>query len=391
MFYLLTLLVLVGIVSFATYFVLSEPGYIMLQWGIWQVELSLVLAVALLVLLVLVLFVGLEVLAGVVRMPGRVGRSFRAYRGQKRYAASVKGIKHLLLGNWTKAEKLLDGSAAHLPEPVVSYLAAAYAAQRQGSIPRRNKYLKKARLLDKSDQALVSLFTCKLELERGEYAVAIEELRKLCAQMPRNPLAFGLLATAYEKTEDWDALEMLLPHIQKSQARTSEEIVALSTKVVRHRLRAAERSLDLQKTWKSATKSAQSDPDIIATYVRKLFEFNCHKEVDKVIRNALERSWNSELAYLYSMIHGEMNDRRLYDTVVKWIETHPDDADLLLSAGKLARRVGMNGKARAHLQKSIELGGRKDAYEELGKLLEEQEQHDAAFSVYKSGVGAPRG
>ena len=389
MFYLLILLVVIGVVSVATVYIINEPGYVVLQWDIWQIELSLALGVLVIVLAALLLFVGLEMLSGIVRFPGRMGRSYREYREQKRYAASVKGLQHLLLGDWSKAEQLLHKSAAHLPEPVVSYLAAAYAAQQQGKSVQRNKYLKQARDLGKQDQALVSLFACRLLIDQGEYHEAIQGLKKLCARLPKNAQAFDMLARAYEQTEDWDALDRLLPHLTKNKARSTDELNALSAKVIGHRLRAAKLSSDLHRIWKSTPTSTQKNPEVTAAYVRKLFEFNCHQEADKVIRNTLNRHWDSELAYLYGLVNGSLKDQRLYDNAVNWLQNHPDDPDLLLTAGKLARRLGLAGKAQAHLQKSIDVGARRDAYEELGNLLEEQNKNDEAFSVYKTGIMDP--
>lgn len=390
MFYLLIMLVLVGFISVATFFIINEPGYIMLQWGGWQVELSLVLAFVAVVLLILFLYIGLELLSSVVRIPGKLGRTYREYRERKNYAASVKGLQHLLLGDWTKAEKLLDDSAAHLPEPVVSYLAAAYAAQQQGSIARRDQYLKRARNLSDRDHSLVAMVDSRLRIEQGEYSAAIKELKKLCAKLPKSALAFKLLADAYEETQDWESLGQLLPHLQKTKARPNRELNALSVKVTCHRLRAAVTSADLRKVWNGAKSPVKMNESVICAYVRRLFEFNCHEEVDKVIRDAQERRWNSELAYLYGMVNGEMKNRHLYDTALGWLEKHPEDADLLLTAGKFARRVGLKGKAQAHLRNSIELGGRQDAYEELGALLEEQDKNNEAFGVYKNGTVSPR-
>jgi len=390
MLFTLTLILLIVIVSVLTIYVIQEPGYIVLQWDVWQVELSLALGILALVLTVLLLFVGLEVLAGLFKMPGRLGRSYREYRGQKKLTALVRGLQYLLLSDWSKAEQLLDKSAAHLPQPAVGYLAAAYSAHKQGDFQQRNQYLKKARDVDKKDQGLVSLFACRLLIEQGEYREAIEGLKKLCAKLPKNAQAFAMLANAYEQTGDFEALYLLLPHLKKNKALSTDEQKALTVKIYHHRLRSAHLSAQLQTVWNSAPPAAQKDNDVIAAYVRKLLEFNCHQEADKVIRSALNRQWHSDLAYLYGLVNGVLKDERLYDTASDWLRRHPDDADLLLTAGKLARRLGLTGQAQAHLKKSIDLGGRIDAYEELGQLFEEQNKDTEAFGVYKAGILRPQ-
>ncbi len=386
MLYILILFILIGLVSVATVYVVDEPGYVLLQWGVWQVELSLVLGIVLIALAVLLLFIGLEVLSGIVRVPGRLGRSYRGYREQRKYAASIRGLQQLLLGNWAKAEQLLDSSVNYLPQPVISYLAAAFAAQRQGKTLRRNHYLAQARQLDASMQELVALITSRLQMDNGEYAEAIDELKKLCAKLPKNSQAFGLLAEAYEVNEDWEALEQLLPHLQKLQIYPSAEFTERAGRIMRHRLQAAQQPTELQKIWKRTHSSVQKRPEVITTYVQRLLASNCHLEAEKIIRHALDRHWNSELAYLYGMIDGHVNDRRLYDTAAKWIDRHPQDANLLLTVGRLARRVGLTELAKTRLEKSIELGARPAAYEELGQLLEEQHANEQALRVYRAGL-----
>ncbi len=386
MFYILILFILIGIVSVATVYVVDEPGYVMLQWGLWQVELSLVLGVLLVVLAALFIFVAIEVLSGIVRIPGRLGRSYREYREQKKYAASIRGLRQLLLGNWAKAEQLLDGSARYLSQPVIVYLAAAYAAQQQKNLTRRDRYLNKARALGAQNQELVSIIACRLQMDSGEILAAIDELKKLCAKMPKNAQAFGMLADAYEVNGDWAALEQLLPHLQKSQARATSELKELAEKIVRHRLQGAQQSVELQSIWRKATGSAQKNPELLAVFVRKLLEFDCHLEAEKITRSALDRHWNSELVYFYGLIDGHVKDRRLYDTAAKWLDLHSDDPNLLLTVGRLARRVELPEIARKRLLRAIDLGGKRDAYEELGNLLEEQNEHDLALAVYRAGI-----
>ena len=89
---------------------------------------------------------------------------------------------------------------------------------------------------------------------------------------------------------------------------------------------------------------------------------------------------------LYGLIGGDMDSRRLYDTAVKWTKLHPEDADMLLTAGKLANRNSLWGKAQGYLESSIQHGGRREAFEELGQLLENQGYAEKAFDVYKKAA-----
>ena len=386
MLYLVLVLILIAAASVATIYVIGEPGYIFLQWGSWQVETSLILVVTFTFLVVLLLYVLVELIGGIVGIPSRVGKSYREYREQKKLITTAKGFRHLLMGDWAKAEKLLEGAAKHLPEAAINHLAAAYAAQKRGNLGERDAYLIKAKEQGQEYQHVVSLVTCRLQMDQNEYPSAIEELKKLCSALPNNAAAFRTLAEAYQKIDDWTSLDQLLPHLQKSQAYSSKEFRMLSSRVLRHRLQLVDSSSELLAIWKRSSNHVQNESELSAVYVRKLLEFDRHEEAEKVIRRVLDRTWNSDLAYLYGLIGGDMDSRRLYDTAVKWTKLHPEDADMLLTAGKLANRNSLWGKAQGYLELSIQHGGRREAFEELGRLLENQGDAEKAFDVYKKAT-----
>ena len=386
MFFTIILLILIGIVSVATIYILDEPGYVFLQWGVWQIEISLVFAVILTVFALLLLYLALEVLSGVIRIPGRIGRSYREYREHKKYAASVKGIQLLLLGDWHKAEKLLGDAAKFVPEPVISYLAAAYSAQKQGNIDQRNAYLRKAKSVGNESVPVVLIVTCILQIEQEEMTEAIEGLRKLCSLLPKNAMAFRILAKAYVKVEDWQSLEDLVPHLQKTEAYTSAELQTIIRNITLRKLNVAESAVNLQKAWKKASTPIQNNREILFAYIQKLLGFSCYQEAEKVIRVSLERHWDSELVLFYGEVEGEVNSRQMYDMALKWIEANSADSNLLLVAGKLARRSNFDKEAENHLQAAVANGARIEAYAELGQLYEQQKLSDQAYDTFKKAV-----
>ena len=391
MFYLILLLILSVIVSVITIYVIGEPGYIFLQWSDWQVETSLILVVVAIFIVVIVLYLLFELVIGIFGIPGRIGRSYREYKDAKRLIKTGQGFKFLLLGDWDRAEKLLNSMAKHLPDPEFNYLAAAYAAEKSGDSKKREEYLEKARGDNGDNKHVVALVNCRFQIARGEHEESIEELKRLCSHLPNNPVAFRMLAEVYQKTGDWAALDQLRPHLQKSQAFNSIELQSLTSRVLQHRLRSAETASDLLKIWKGLSSRDQNIAKHGVYYVRKLLEFDRHQEAEKIIRNILGRNWHSELAYLYGLVGGSMKNRNLYDNALKWLKEHPEDPELLLTAGKLAIRNELPDKAVEYLRASAAGGGRTEAAEELGKLLLNQGRTDEAVEVYREAVSGAAG
>ncbi|MDE0310559.1 MAG: tetratricopeptide repeat protein [Acidiferrobacterales bacterium] len=386
MIYMILLLILTAIVSVVTLSTLGEPGYVFLQWSEWQIETSLIFAVAAIFLFIVVLYLVFDVVSAILGIPRRIGRSYREYKDAKRLIRTGQGLKFLLLGDWDRAEKLLSSMARHLPEPEFNYLAAAFAAEKRGDSKKRQEYLEKAKGSNSDHKHVVELVNCQFQIASGEHEEAIEALKRLCSHLPNYPVAFAMLAEAYQKTGDWTALAQLRPHLQKSKALTPDELKLLDSRVLNNRLRSAQTASELFKVWKGISSREQNMVEFSGLYVRRLLEFDRHQEAEQVIRRLLARNWHSELAYLYGLIGGNLSDSELYETAGKWLAEHPEDPELLLTVGKLAIRNELPDKAVEHLRASADNGGRTEATEALGKLLLAQRRIDEAVDAYRKAL-----
>jgi len=383
--YLLLLILLIAAVSVATFNITDETGYVYLRWGQWQIETSLVIYLAATLLVLMVIVLGYELLGGIFRIPGRLGRSYRKYQKQKKLVTTSRAFVNLLLGEWPKAEKQFQSSAKSLPQPVANHLAAAYAAQRSGNISRRDIYLKQARALGSDYHNAVTMFACHLDMQRGNYSDAIRDLKSLCSKLSNNPQAFRLLAKSYEATEDWNALAQILPHLKKSKAYPQRQFKSLTDRLQCRQMESAATASELLDLWKKVSSADQKNAQFSEVYVRRLLEFKRYQEAEKVIRRALNNRWDSQLAYFYGCLGGKLDNSRLYETADKWLSVHQKDPNLLLAAGKLAGSIGLWGKAQSHLEQSIKNGGGAEAYAQLGAVLERQNKSEEALKTLKAG------
>lgn len=385
--YLILLALLTVVVSMATTYLLGDPGYLYLRLGGWQVELSLILGALLLFLVVVMLFVIFNLLIGVVNFPKSIRRLFGGGRARSsKRLISRKGLIYWLEEDWNNIQQRFEHFAAIDSEPEVGYMVAAYTAQQQGNLEKRNQYLARAWSESKQNKHLVYLLAARLFIASEEYASAAAQLKKVCSRYPKHKTALRMLAETYQKNQQWSDLYLLLPHLQKAKAYSQKEYNSIAKDVYQLRMQSLESASELLKVWKKSPSGTQNNPEFTATYVRKLLEFNRHEEAEKVLRRVLNISWDSELARLYGLVHGQVDKKRLYTTAMKWLEKHDDDPELLLTVGKLARRNDDSKQARLHLESAIENGGRREAYEELGDLLIRMGETEAALQVYKRGI-----
>ena len=197
--FLVTLTILVLAVSLGTYYLVQEPGYIFVQWGTWQIEMSLALIIGALIILSLIAYVLHSLVAGVMRMPLKVIEVYRKMKAQRSREQSVKGYIHLVQGDWDKAEKHLTTTANRADESIIDYLAAAYSAQQRGDISRRDRLLERAGEGNIASRTVIDLVRSKLLIDEGRIEEAIETLKKVRRSIPNSRATLRLLVEAYVK------------------------------------------------------------------------------------------------------------------------------------------------------------------------------------------------
>jgi len=69
-----------------------------------------------------------------------------------------------------------------------------------------------------------------------------------------------------------------------------------------------------------------------------------------------------------------------------WLKHRPDDPALLLTAGRLCIRNQLWGKARSYLESSLSIRPSPAAYHELGQLMLDVGEQDAASDAFQKGL-----
>jgi HemY protein len=100
-------------------------GYVLVEFGGWRMQMSVLVLVGGVVLSWLVLAISIAVL----RAPGRAARKLRDARDRRNLD---RGLMALTEGRWADAERALNKTLAH-QHSTAGYLAAARAAQGQGA------------------------------------------------------------------------------------------------------------------------------------------------------------------------------------------------------------------------------------------------------------------
>ncbi len=384
---LVALLALAASVALAL-FLREDVGYVMISYGHWTIEISLALFIILDFALFAALYLALRSFFGVRSVPRRLHNWQHNRLMSKAQVAMTQGYIELAEGNWKQAEKYLLSHVHESKIPLINYLTAAQAAQQQGAVDRRDEYIQQARQIMPSANLAIGLTQAELQLANNQPEEALATLEQLRKERPKHPHLLKLLAKLYETMENWGDLQQILPMLKKLKLMPPERISQLEIKVhagVMFKLGQDGEVSRLTGYWRTLPSSLRSNTDLMEAYAHALLETRDIETAAIVFAALLPKAWNSELVLFYGNLKTSDNAKQL-TTAEGWLTTHQADADLLLTVARLSMRSKLWGKARSYLESSINLRPHPDAYNELGKLLEQMEEVDMAMNCYRSGL-----
>lgn len=370
-----------------------DSGYVLIAVGRYSVETSLALLVMLLALLFLLLYIGIRALVRAVHLP-RDMEVWQRHRGARlARQATTRGLIEMSEGHWESAEQRLVRFADRSDTPLLNYLAAARAAQLQGAHERRDAYLRLAHDCLPAADVAVGLTQAELQLAANQLEQALATLTHLRTVAPRHTYVLRLLRRLYEQLGDWERLRELLPELKRRRVDGEDDLARLERRTHRALLEQAFVAGDVQRlelAWADVPRALRGDPQLLGDYAGYLQETGQDSRAEALLHAAMERSWDTGLVETYGLLETE-EPGRLLSKLEKFLVDHPDDANLLLSLGRLSLRAHLWGKARGYLEASIARNGPVQAYRELGQLLERMHEPQQALDVYRKGLSGSGG
>ena len=361
----------------------SDPGRVLINFGDWTVETSvLVLALAL-----LILWFAVQLAVWFWRMPVKTAHKMREQRAFKQLE---KGLLALTEGDWKAAEKALEKSASTQGRTTAHYLAAAQAADSQDAHERREYYLEQADSGGSKKRFLVELTRARMLLTNGSRAAALPILQDLYKRRKKHPQVLELLSRCYRELGDWDQLQALLPALRKAGVLDDEQAQLLQEEVAVNKLLSVSTIEDLQSAWKKLPRAMRQHATVVDAFAIGAAKLDHVELAEKVIVASLKNEWNPALVLRYGDPTADDRIKRLKQCE-KWLPKHPEDAGLHLALGRLCAAESLWGKAREHMIKSLELEPSSLGYDAFGQLLERQGELEPAMACFRNALRMNQG
>lgn len=366
-----------------------ESGFVLLQYGSWSVETSLVIFMVVFLLLVVVAYFVLKSLIFVKQTPKKLVAWQISRRQHRASQALTRGLITLEEGRWAEAERLLLRHAGNSETPLLHYLAAARAAQKQNASNRRDNYLRLAHETTEGADVAVGVVQAELQLAAEQKEQAIATLQHLREVSPKHPYVLQLLQQVYSDMNQWQDVQEVLPDLQKRRVLASADVQSLSNDAVVGQLQAALAKQDwslMAVVWQEASKKMRRSESLLSPYVSGLIQQGEEDEAVVLMERFLNKGWSDLLVYQYGQIlHGDDLLKRLAQAE-KWLKDNEDNPWLLLTLGRLSHANKLWAKAEEYLRSSLDSGARGETYQALAEVLEEDNKTDSAAKLYKQGL-----
>lgn len=376
---------IVGIVVLAVGLTLAarwNDGYALLVLPPYRVELSLNFLVVIAVAGFAAGYAVLRFVSVTLRLPREV-REYRVARRRERAQASLtEALREYFAGRYGRAEKAAAVSLELGEDAGLAAVLAARAAHELRAWERRDAYLARAAATAEEEVARI-VTEAELLLEARRHQEALELLKALPR---RHTAALRLEMKAQQQARNWEQVLELVEALRRRNAFEAAHAEQLRRYALAENLkRKALDSRALDEAWNKVPASERTDRNIAAAAAQCFIALGGCDKAHRIIEDALEAGWDSDLVGLYAECEGGDTVKRI-ERAEAWLGRHPDDAALLLTLGRLCAGEALWGKAQSYLEASLAIEPTWSAHLAAARLQERLGNAEAARRHYRESL-----
>lgn len=365
-----------------------NPGYVLLVYPPYRIELSLTLFVVLLSLAFVSGYGLVRLIFSALQLPAYV-RKFRLERAQARSRELLdEALSAFLEGRYDAAEKAAARAMESGKTSALLFIIAARSAHELREYKKRDGYLSAAASGGKTigDSTMRLMATAKFMLDQRDPGAALNALRELRdTGVKGHPGAMSLELKAQQQAGNWDEVLNLIDQLEKRKTVDAITAGQLRQQAWLEKIGQQQDLAGLTACLKNIPADFKRRSKIAATAASALMRHGGCPPARQLLTDSLNAQWDSELVALYGDCLSDDGAAQI-EQAEKWLYHHKQDAGLLLALGKLCLHQKLWGKARSYLDASISLTPSHAAYTALGQLAERLGKSDEAFKYYQSAM-----
>lgn len=365
-----------------------DPGYVVLVYPPWRMEISFISFVLMVVALVVGGVVLLRLALLTLNLP-RIVREQRERRAaKKRDENFVGGLRAYTEYRYQDAEQSLgqwDGDEARLG---LARVLAARAAQEMRAFPQRERHIQDA--TGHGAELAAQLFEAEAQLGIKDASAALVAINRAKEIAPQHTALLRLELKARQLIGQWDEVDKLLDALARSNALESGVAIQVRRKSYAENLkRRAEDDRALLEYWKKIPADFKADDFVARAAARSFMQRGGHDTALDVLESALNRAWHEDLVALYGEVRGSSPTRQI-EQAEKWLHAQPRDAQLLLTLAQLCSVQELWGKAQSYLEASLAIAPSVEGHIRMAELRTQSGQPGEACQHYQKALALCR-
>jgi HemY protein len=385
--WLITLLVLavaaVGLALAGRY----DPGYAVLVFPPWRIELSFITLVILLALLGLLAYWLTRLVVTTLHLPEAVRAHREKIRREQAHLELENAFQAYLEGRNQDAEKLAAGYSGNEKQTSLARVIAARSAQETRATAKRDAYL--AQAAEGKNALAAYLFEAETRLKERDGPAALAAITKGRALAPNHTALTRLELRARQMTGQWEESLKLVEQLGKANAL--DEITAAQARrraqleIIRRKTSDA---AALQAFWKKLSSEDKAYLPTILAAAGAFMQSSDSEAACDLLEKSLETEWHEELLPLYAQSGSQ--PLKQIEKAEAWLKTQPRDAALLLALAQLCARESLWGKAQSYLEASLALSPSTEAHMAMAEIKQKSAKTSEACTHYQLALALCR-
>jgi len=365
-----------------------DPGYVVLVYPPWRLEISFISFILMLVALVVGATLLLRLAVLTLNLPRIVREQRERREAIKRDMNYVGGLRAYVEYRYQDAETSLGGWQGDEGRTGLARVLAARAAQEIRALDRRDRHLAEA--VEHGAELAAHLFEAEASLRAKEAPRALTALDAARALAPQHTALLRLDLKARQLTGQWDEVQKLLDQLERSNAL--EPVFAGQMRRVAYAENLKRRADDdraLLEYWKKLPPSYKTDAHVARAAAQAFIHKGGHDTALDVLEAALAQEWHEDLVRLYGQVRGSSASRQI-EQAEKWLHAQPRDSHLLLALAELCSVQELWGKAQSYLEASLAVAPTAEAHIRLAELREKTGLVSEACGHYRKALALCR-
>ena len=326
------------------------------------------------------------------------GSGFKSWlitrKKRKNLLETTKGLIYFSDYDWKNSLTSLEKSASSSLMPSVNYIYAAKAAAEIDDYDRAYQSLALLKTSDPTSSILVEKIRSELLLREERFQEAIQISTELMIKLPKDTGNIRILIDCYYITEDWTALQRLLPHIKKNRALVDSSFESLELETYENLLKSFRVEMDLKNkdnrekaddVWEAMPKHIQNNPVMIASYFDLLKQIDDTGKLSSLMIKSIEKSWNDDLVRRLGSLNSSAPEK-IISVVEKWLIKKPENVALLTCLGDICVGAKLLGKGHDYYCAAINIEPSPSLFFKLGNVLSAIGDKTKSTDMFKEGL-----